>query len=735
MLGVMRFTRPLVGTSSSTIRTQAAVRQYRHVLLGLVSFKSGESQWDHPCDHELRELYAHEKAKKVKQLSEVAEVVAPSTPCNLSVSSICEETSPQRSFDEQTPSPQVSPVPLERRGLAALAACAAKANTEDNSLPALSVIKQIKQVQLMPERPSKPPPARLRPPRPKPSRLDCFEEAAALFCRSPAAQSPDPKQVNPRVPSNEEMAERAVPGDVKSPPTPRLSAVLTAELCISESEAAGDQISLWSRLEKGEETLRQALPQSQRADSSMHSMSADRDNDSLEISSLTAVLENSNLLENEGTSRDSSALPPQEKQPQSPSAWADSPTGADAAGPLSELRRLREQLENKDPGADHCQASETSSPQGGKPDLDFKEDGHHSQEKPVQDSTTQTDDTTTASTGEAEHLSKAADWPGLLSPLDAPAQDENSPPASLKGDALAVQESMACLTAELNALSCKAAERSKLSDLPRNGRHLKDVTNELRGVPDVGLKLPASPRSMAGWMDIANMRMQQELQEQQRAALERQLDECVSACSMEQAAHAATKAALRESQREVLRLSSQVQFKETETQRLEMELQRCQSELGSVFDQAKQAQVQLKAQQAELAQVKMRLRNSNAELRPTHQMPSHAVCGLSAATQEPKASSGSLTQLTQGLENVTGADIADSTLRNGRSAHATGALLAKRCMHAAQSISAASGVRLASEVSDALRKRRKELRRRHAELEQVLGLCGSAWHDDAGALL
>ncbi|CAE7569752.1 unnamed protein product [Symbiodinium microadriaticum] len=637
-------------------------------LVDLMLECRGESQWDHPCDHELRQLYASEKEKR-----KIEPEIAPGTPCkDLSVSSIYEETSPQRSVDEQTEQAEQTPSPSPQVKVQAAAA----GTTSEG----------IKQAQLLPERPSKPPPSRLRPPRPKPLQLACDE---STFCRSPVANSPQKRPVSASLTSlpGREPAdrERVSPGDVQSPPTPRLSAVLTAELFNGEDM---DQISLWSRLEEGEETLCQPLPQTHVGNCSARSLSSVHEGDSLEISSLTAALDNSNADHDSFNHSRSSSPPHQKQQAVAASRTPPWPHGSpgDASTHMSELRRLRQEIESNHVASETCETSSQS--QGPKPE-EFKEDAQHSHEKPVQDSTTQTDETTTASAGEGEHLSKTADSPGEeLSPAPG---DEKSP-GSDKGIPatcdVSVQKSMAYLAAELNALACKTVQRCMVPDHPLP---LRDITNEMQDLPDKGLKSTETPRSAAK-MDIANMRMQLEVQEQQRATAEQQLDECLSTYRMEQAKHTATKAALRESQREVLRLQSQVQFKETETQRLEMELQRCQSELGCVFAQAKQAQVQLKAQQAELAQVKLRLRSQNSNERLSRTRPLQRAGGPPAAEQEPKASSGSISQLTHDpVDNANVADVAESTLRRAR---------------------------LASEVSDALRKRRRELRREHAELEQ-----------------
>jgi len=661
--------------------------------------ETGESQWDHPCDGELRKLYAAEKAKcKQPKLEEAPET--PGTPCDLaSVSSIAEESSPQRleglegleDFDK-TPSPEVKAAKaanLPSLGLAALAASTAKANEGKSTAGDVN--------RLVPERPSRPPPAKLRPPRPKPSPLERLDPddwgLSTAFCRSPSSQSPERSQEQSQKPGKLPSldGERVLPGDAQSPPTPRLSAVLTAELC-GEPDPA-DQISLWSRLEDGEETLSQA-PAKPR-DSSTHSSKNLEDGDSLEISSLTAVLEQSNEVNGSSQSAGDWQTKPKPGESRSPaSPWLDSP---ETAG-LAKLRQLRKQLESSEKVSED--SSHTKS--------EILKDEAQSQEKPVQDSTTQTEDTT-ASTSEAEQFAKAVEWPRISQAVakDSPklSQNDSFPPTSLEADALAVQQSMACLAAELNAAAVRKQIEKKVPDIAADGgRILKDITNEVRDGFTEGSKLP-TPRSVANLMDIANMRLQCELQEQQRSALERQLDECLSAASMEQASHAATKAALRESQREVLRLQSQVQFKDAETQRLELELQRCQSELAALSAQAQHAQVQLKAQQAELGQVKAKLRDTNNDPRPSYTRSHAALSSLSPANtvQDPRALSE---LIAEDRDNPT-------ALRQPGSSHRS-----------------TSGARLGSEVSEALRKRRRELRRKHAELEQER----RQWRQDARSI-
>ena len=221
-----------------------------------------------------------------------------------------------------------------------------------------SMLGEGKQAQLLPERPSKPPPSRLRPPRPRPLQLACDESTS--FCRSPVANSPQKRPVSASLTSlpGREPAdrERVSPGDVQSPPTPRLSAVLTAELFNGEDM---DQISLWSRLEEGEETLCQPLPQTHVGNCSARSLSSVHEGDSLEISSLTAALDNSNADHDSFNHCRSSSPPHQKQQAVAASRTPPWPHGSpgDASTHMSELRRLRQEIESNHVASETCETS------------------------------------------------------------------------------------------------------------------------------------------------------------------------------------------------------------------------------------------------------------------------------------------------------------------------------------------------------------------------------------------
>jgi len=501
--------------------------------------ETGASQWDHPCDEELRQLYVKERAKKATTESSAA--------------------SKEASHE--------TPLPAEAEGLersagsegTAIAASIARAAPAESLAPALTL--------KVPERPSKPPPAKLRPPRPKSPKAALFLEDA--FCTSPvpspirasparATSEAEASHVSPKKPSDKEVKE------AKSPPTPGLSAILKAEIC-SQDDIGADQISLWSHLEEGEETLCQGqkVP--------FH----EEECGSLEISSLTAVLEQSN-------SHDSSSRESRKARGKS----ALSPWGS-SDDHMAELRRLREQLESRELSKSQPEDFSQRSPDKEEP---------HSHEKPLQqDSTTQTDTTAANTTGDHEKDDKD---------LEPTAQHDTNHPQDTCKTIRVYQECPVSRdenmpTPEMNAKTKPAGKLSRSQSRP-----LKDITNADRDV----VKLPSTPRSLAcSAAEIATIqRLQWELKEQheERAALDRQLAESLTAASMEQLSHSSTKAALRESQREVQRLQSHVSFKDSEVERLETELQRCHSELASLSAQAKQAQAQLKAQQAEIMQLK-----------------------------------------------------------------------------------------------------------------------------------
>ena len=439
---------------------------------------TGASQWDHPCDEELRQLYLQEKKKQkdkegkeetasVSSIGEEVEAKTPPEAENLeklktTVSNEGESESTQKRLS--FPSDSHSPT----SGL----------SEEANS----GEMKTTKDLKKMIQRPNKPPPAKLRPPRPK-STSD-LEEA---FCKSPSPNKSKAEAVSSPPCRGSNFATPSPP----SPPTPGLSAVLKAEV-------RDDDISFWSNLENGEETLCQGVTQSK----------CSENGGSLEISSLTAVLEPSNSGENEGGKA--------------------SPTDPTCGSGPHTLTSLQCSLTALEPSENRSGLSTRASP--------------------------------------------TADQQGVLhsktSLVELGRGKEN------QGDAGGGQGGAA--------------------------RQLKDITNEIQN----GKVL--TPRSLAA-VDLAAMqRLQWELKEEreERAVLDRQLAEALTAASMEQLAHSSTKSALRNSQRDVQRLETQLRFKDSEVEHLEAELQKCQSELALLTAQKKQAETQLKAHQAELTRCK-----------------------------------------------------------------------------------------------------------------------------------
>ena len=158
---------------------------------------TGASQWDHPCDEELRQVYLKEKAKQ-KEREEREKHCKDGKEDTASVSSIGEET------EEKTPPEAEKPKQMEaersegtegtegtqkRLNFASESPSSASPTTSPASEESdrASGSEHLKKTpsgdlrKLIPERPNKPPPAKLRPPRPK-STSD-LEEA---FCKSPS---------------------------------------------------------------------------------------------------------------------------------------------------------------------------------------------------------------------------------------------------------------------------------------------------------------------------------------------------------------------------------------------------------------------------------------------------------------------------------------------------------------------------------------------------------------------
>eukprot|EP00931_Biecheleriopsis_adriatica_P103012 TRINITY_DN77900_c0_g1_i1.p1 TRINITY_DN77900_c0_g1~~TRINITY_DN77900_c0_g1_i1.p1 ORF type:complete len:1136 (+),score=334.40 TRINITY_DN77900_c0_g1_i1:52-3408(+) len=613
-----------------------------------------------------------------------------------------------------------------------------------------------------PERPSRPPLAKPRLP-PRPPVLDCPDldgsSAPPAPMKSPAAQEVQ----------NHQSSDKTSPGASSSPPTPQLTSILAAELRPEDEEDTKGHLSLWSQIEEEEEEA--AVPASpsktgrcgQRASSqSVGSRPDDGDAGSLEISSLSNILEQSNVQSPGAPASPCSPLDVLAAAPSAPTRSVDSSTAQ-----MAELRRLREQLERRDRECEELRAEvkaggETlQAPKAAQvTQMEVQEEvapmaaaAREVQELMDSDGFRETLKASprAAVAEEVQELMGSGgfrdtlkvSWDGVQPQPASVASATDSKPSSDES----AQKRVAQLEAELSALAarvksvesgCLQGSDKDLISKTQKGREdctpKKEAAKEDDGLQVKALSTPraAEARAQADAAELQRLRWELREQQEESAALERQLQDCRHAMSLEQAAHSSTKSALRESQREVQRLQSQLKFQEGDAERLAAELQRCNVELTSQSAASQQLQLQLQAREAELSQAKLtlatqhrfepfergRLMRENFDARATlkaatlHNLGASPSNGSSTASLREVKCLGELSAEDYGEDLPATAADAAPPRRLGSSSSAaclgTGGGL-QRC---------SSNARLCQDMSEALKTRRRELRKQHAELEE-----------------
>ncbi|CAE8711995.1 unnamed protein product [Polarella glacialis] len=212
---------------------------------------------------------------------------------------------------------------------------------------------------------------------------------------------------------------------------------------------------------------------------------------------------------------------------------------------------------------------------------------------------------------------EASGRPTAVQHASTPSVDDFGP-----GDgeaALAAQRRVAQLEAELGALAArvKSVEAGHLQnqDVLKPQKGLAPVIDKDTIIPEeilVTKKLAATGKKDAERQAEAEdtselQRIRWELRELQEEAanVERQLKDSRHGLGLEQATHSSTKAALRESHREVQRLRTQLKFKEGEAERLSSDLARSQADVGERELEQQHLQMKLQAREAELSQLRL----------------------------------------------------------------------------------------------------------------------------------
>jgi len=626
----------------------------------------------------------------------------------------------------------------------------------------------------VPERPTRPPPSKPRPMPPKPPSLECTEEeGGSAPLESPATRPPPEEMLTPPAPpaavhqtqkseDGTDQSPAEEPGlDSQSPPTPQLASILAAELR-PEEEDGKDQMSLWPNEDVKEGGIakvpKTSIPVPSPAKKDMQESPG-----SLEISSLSAVLEQSNVCA--GDVGDCSMVEELERMGEGTSAGDQlSPIDimkepyATQQTTVTELRKLREQLESKESECEKLRLeaktkedrrtteilelearAASTAPFSREPDAVSR--GSH----PVPAG----QDVHSGESGSigAKALVEVQDLMGsggfrdtLKLRWDAgpPAQQVSVPDLGATVSAsspAAINTAMAgvaahlrveMLEAELNALAArvKSMEAGQQNDCskPQDDAKLRkeDIINEDK-------KATPSLAAHAEVGEINRLRWQvRELQEEM-AGLERKLQDSRHEVSLEQASHSNTQAALRESQRQVQQLQSQLKFRDGEVARMTNEVQRCNSELAAHAAEVQQLQSLLKAREAELAQAKMKLATQAFAhrfepcdrlrlLRDKDNLQEAKVAhrqnfGTPSSAGSSTASIREVKYLE--LSEDQGDPAAQAEGTPSRKLSSTGGIGnlggMQRC---------GSSAKLCQDMSEALRSRRRELRKQHVELEE-----------------
>eukprot|EP00930_Biecheleria_cincta_P099569 TRINITY_DN91196_c0_g1_i1.p1 TRINITY_DN91196_c0_g1~~TRINITY_DN91196_c0_g1_i1.p1 ORF type:complete len:995 (-),score=206.20 TRINITY_DN91196_c0_g1_i1:108-3092(-) len=592
---------------------------------------------------------------------------------------------------------------------------------------------------------------------PKPPVLDFLGEddkgSASFPLVSPAAQPPPDEILTPPLPPSglvkgkppncisSEGADQDQGADSQSPPTPQLASILAAELQPEE------QLSLWSQIEEEEACKVPSVPKEREGwDRPLRPPALDSPGPegSLEFSSLSCVLELSNLVPDVDTA---AACEIVEELQQLEDKGRPVPTDADILGDkqndelrstsssqVTELRRRREQLERKSSDCKHSM-TEAKSNSGL---ADTGGSWQQTQGKLVASSDDKGNTQQTKLGGEqvltpfCQEVQELMGSGGFRDTLKVRWDDAAihvadgiekgpnvAPPTGTSS--LAAAQRVAILEAELSALAARV--KSVESGFPQN-----DIVTKT----SKSIALCSSDHVPEMQAELHRLRWELRERQKESASVERQLQDCHHAASLEQAAHSSTKAGLRESQRETQRLQSQLKFREAECERLTAELQRCQAELAAQTAAAQQFQMQVQVRESELSQTKLalaavhpvRLQQERTRCARDRDLFFEAKSARRSATLQNMctpspcgSSSGSIREVKCLIElsadspdqEELAPEAADGLPERKKSPTRSASVGMQRC---------GSSARLCHDMADALRSRRRELRKQHAELEE-----------------
>jgi len=518
--------------------------------------ESGESRWDHPCDEELQRLYAAEKAKKQASALAVASEAAAAG---------------------KTGGTAIGCSNSHGDG-AATDAHQLHSSTEPSSNPAPGSPNKEEQQQSAPDlapaqKPTATPPPSLQ----------------ALASADP----PDPPPLPPLGPPPVLTPVPAAPSEAEdstSSPTPPLAAVLAAELRPEDSK---EQLSLWSQLEEAAKVDQckppAATPVTVAKKRAPEDGISDMDcvKDSLEISSLTAVMERSPEV---GTCDDAQGMVEQLQLMQAEATTRQRDLGGrpTASTPtMDSWRNPSEAVSVVDEASTAMQQQQEAGPFGSTIKLHgCWNQGRETQprEEACTHQLEQFQETLSALAARVEVVEQ-----GKVPPAPMPSPASGAHPTSKVGVG--------------NSRSCSSESSSSSGD--------DSVSGTLARVPQVMRKdievMPATIDQRQEDMRREQLTCEVRQLRSTVAEMEWSLQETRLSLQREQASHASAQDSTRESQSEALRLKKLLKHKDGEVERIRMETQRCQTELASRDDENHQLQLQLSSRDAEIGQLRLQV--------------------------------------------------------------------------------------------------------------------------------
>eukprot|EP00448_Togula_jolla_P003148 CAMPEP_0170600240 /NCGR_PEP_ID=MMETSP0224-20130122/17230_1 /TAXON_ID=285029 /ORGANISM="Togula jolla, Strain CCCM 725" /LENGTH=814 /DNA_ID=CAMNT_0010924955 /DNA_START=70 /DNA_END=2511 /DNA_ORIENTATION=- len=568
---------------------------------------TGQSTWDHPCDDALRQTYAKEKQRKkavdppalalAPLASDLASTLSSKKADGLGALGLLGPLPPLRSLENDFSLASTLKSGQGESQAAGEAAGEAAGKAAGPAMPSLGDLSE-----LMPEF------AGLQE-APSPSKPAAKVDAAAEPGAAPGAAPGAEPGAEPCAEKDPEPSEPLVP----SSPTPQLASILAAEL---QSDDSHELTSMWSGADDRSKSARGGhAGRCHRTESPKHIQTAG----SLDLSSLSAVLEQSEAgacdfdrsvvdhLQHAGSGPRGSTPPltPQRKAKNNrspPCKPRSDGLGSDLAlTPTPSRSPCKEPVANQaKASSDRASASTAGPTRASAPASSNPKSSQSSGTAPFEGLQSAT----------AEAPSQPGDLIGTLR-ADSHWGELQRVQHEARASALMVEE-LKSQIAELSAkLQPGTGTQRAASDASRT---LQRASEELQEPQDANPRHSATSSATApGPVDSSA------LERTSAGATEQLLRDARGEWHREQELHAATKAQLRESRREVQSLRAQLGSRDLELERSSSATLRCQGELAERDVELHQLRLQLQARDAELSQMRAQLRAQSQQSESTMQ--------------------------------------------------------------------------------------------------------------------